>query len=118
LEMLAVAESWENGKPARETPAADLPLAIDHFRYFAGAVRAEEGSISEIDDLTYAYHVRESLGVVGQIIPFNFPLLMAAWKIAPALALAARERASEALPEFRWARCADRHPAQRATAIC
>ncbi len=86
LEMLAVAESWENGKPVRETLAADLPLAVDHFRYFAGAVRAEEGSISEIDDQTYAYHFREPLGVVGQIIPFNFPLLMAAWKIAPALA--------------------------------
>ena len=86
LEMLAVAESWENGKPVRETLAADLPLAIDHFRYFAGAVRAEEGSISEIDEKTYAYHFREPLGVVGQIIPFNFPLLMAAWKLAPALA--------------------------------
>jgi len=86
LEMLAVAESWENGKPVRETLNADLPLAVDHFRYFAGAVRAEEGSISEIDDKTYAYHYREPLGVVGQIIPFNFPLLMAAWKLAPALA--------------------------------
>ncbi len=86
LEMLAVAESWENGKPVRETLAADLPLAIDHFRYFAGAARAEEGAISEIDEHTYAYHFREPLGVVGQIIPFNFPLLMAAWKIAPALA--------------------------------
>jgi aldehyde dehydrogenase len=86
LEMLAVAESWENGKPVRETLAADLPLAIDHFRYFAGAARAEEGAISEIDDKTYAYHFREPLGVVGQIIPFNFPLLMAAWKLAPALA--------------------------------
>jgi aldehyde dehydrogenase len=86
LQMLAVAESFENGKPVRETLAADLPLAIDHFRYFAGAVRAEEGSISEIDEQTYAYHYREPLGVVGQIIPFNFPLLMAAWKLAPALA--------------------------------
>jgi aldehyde dehydrogenase len=86
LEMLAVAESYENGKPVRETLAADIPLAIDHFRYFAGAVRAEEGSISEIDGQTFAYHLREPLGVVGQIIPFNFPLLMAAWKIAPALA--------------------------------
>src|ERR1035437_8459636 len=86
LEMLAVAESYENGKPVRETLAADIPLAIDHFRYFAGAVRAEEGRISEIDDQTYAYHFHEPLGVVGQIIPFNFPLLMAAWKIAPALA--------------------------------
>jgi aldehyde dehydrogenase len=86
LEMLAVAESWENGKPVRETLNADLPLAVDHFRYFAGAVRAEEGRISEIDEKTYAYHFQEPLGVVGQIIPFNFPLLMAAWKIAPALA--------------------------------
>jgi len=85
-EMLAVAESYENGKPVRETLAADIPLAADHFRYFAGAVRAEEGRISEIDDQTYAYHFQEPLGVVGQIIPFNFPLLMAAWKIAPALA--------------------------------
>ncbi len=86
LEMLAVAESWENGKPVRETIAADLPLAIDHFRYFAGVIRGEEGGISEIDKDTIAYHFREPLGVVGQIIPFNFPLLMAAWKIAPALA--------------------------------
>jgi aldehyde dehydrogenase len=86
LEMLAVAESYENGKPVRETLAADIPLAADHFRYFAGAIRAEEGAISEIDEQTYAYHFKEPLGVVGQIIPFNFPLLMAAWKIAPALA--------------------------------
>ena len=86
LEMLAVAESWENGKPVRETLNADLPLAIDHFRYFAGAIRAEEGSISEIDKDTVAYHFREPLGIVGQIVPFNFPLLMAAWKLAPALA--------------------------------
>ncbi len=86
LEQLAVAESWENGKPVRETLAADVPLAIDHFRYFAGAIRAEEGRISEIDKDTVAYHFHEPLGVVGQIIPFNFPLLMAAWKIAPALA--------------------------------
>lgn len=85
-EMLAVAESWENGKPVRETLAADIPLAADHFRYFAGAVRAEEGSITEIDKDTIAYHFHEPLGVVGQIIPFNFPLLMAAWKMAPALA--------------------------------
>jgi aldehyde dehydrogenase len=85
-EMLAVAESWENGKPVRETLAADIPLAADHFRYFASAIRAEEGSISEIDKDTVAYHFREPLGVVGQIIPFNFPLLMAAWKLAPALA--------------------------------
>jgi aldehyde dehydrogenase len=86
LEMLAVAESYENGKPVRETLAADIPLAADHFRYFAAAVRSEEGRISEIDDQTYAYHFQEPLGVVGQIVPFNFPILMAAWKIAPALA--------------------------------
>ena len=86
LEMLAVAESWENGKPVRETLGADLPLAIDHFRYFAGVIRAEEGRISEIDKDTVAYHFNEPLGVVGQIVPFNFPLLMAAWKLAPAVA--------------------------------
>jgi aldehyde dehydrogenase len=86
LEMLAVAESWENGKPVRETLAADIPLSADHFRYFADVIRAEEGRISEIDKDTVAYHFSEPLGVVGQIIPFNFPLLMAAWKIAPALA--------------------------------
>ncbi len=85
-ELLAVAESWDNGKPVRETLAADIPLAADHFRYFAGAIRAEEGRISEIDKNTIAYHFSEPLGVVGQIIPFNFPLLMAAWKLAPALA--------------------------------
>ena len=85
-EMLAIAESWENGKPVRETLAADIPLAADHFRYFAAAARAEESSISQIDADTVAYHFREPLGVVGQIIPFNFPLLMAAWKMAPALA--------------------------------
>ncbi|WP_067806835.1 aldehyde dehydrogenase [Nocardia beijingensis] len=86
LEALAVAETWENGKPVRETLAADLPLAVDHFRYFAGAVRAQEGGISEIDADTIAYHFHEPLGVVGQIIPWNFPILMAAWKLAPALA--------------------------------
>ncbi len=86
LEALAVAESWENGKPVRETLGADLPLVIDHFRYFAAAIRAEEGRSTEIDKDTIAYHFREPLGVVGQIIPFNFPLLMAAWKLAPALA--------------------------------
>jgi aldehyde dehydrogenase len=86
LEMLAVAESWENGKPVRETLAADIPLAADHFRYFASVIRGEEGVISEIDKNTVAYHFREPLGVVGQIIPFNFPILMAAWKLAPALA--------------------------------
>ena len=86
LEMLAVAETWDNGKPIRETLAADLPLAIDHFRYFAGCIRAQEGTISQLDDDTVAYHFHEPLGVVGQIIPWNFPLLMAAWKLAPALA--------------------------------
>ena len=86
LELLAVAESWDNGKPVRETLAADIPLAADHFRYFAGVIRGETGSISEIDKDTIAYHFHEPLGVVGQIIPFNFPLLMAAWKLAPALA--------------------------------
>jgi aldehyde dehydrogenase len=84
-ESLAVAESWENGKPVRETLAADIPLAADHFRYFAAAVRAEESSTTEIDKDTIAYHFHEPLGVVGQIIPFNFPLLMAAWKLAPAI---------------------------------
>ena len=85
-EMLAVAESWENGKPVRETLNADIPLVIDHFRYFAAAARAEEGRSTQIDEDLVAYHFREPLGVVGQIIPFNFPLLMAAWKLAPALA--------------------------------
>jgi len=85
-EMLAVAESWENGKPVRETLNADLPLVVDHFRYFAAAARAEEGSSTEIDKDLVAYHFREPLGVVGLIVPFNFPLLMAAWKLAPALA--------------------------------
>jgi aldehyde dehydrogenase len=86
LEKIAVAETWENGKPVRETLAADLPLAVDHFRYFAGAIRAQEGSIAEIDADTVAYHFHEPLGVVGQIIPWNFPILMAVWKLAPALA--------------------------------
>ena len=86
LEMLAVAETWDNGKAVRETLAADIPLAIDHFRYFAGCIRAQEGGISEIDEDTIAYHFHEPLGVVGQIIPWNFPILMAAWKLAPALA--------------------------------
>src|SRR5690554_3010834 len=86
LEQIAVAETWDNGKAVRETLAADVPLAIDHFRYFAGCIRAQEGSIGEIDENTVAYHFHEPLGVVGQIIPWNFPLLMAAWKLAPALA--------------------------------
>jgi len=86
LEKIAVAECYENGKPVRETLAADIPLAVDHLRYFAGAIRAQEGGISQIDDDTVAYHFHEPLGVVGQIIPWNFPLLMAIWKIAPALA--------------------------------
>jgi aldehyde dehydrogenase len=86
LQLLAVAETWDNGKPIRESMAADLPLAIDHFRYFAGAIRSQEGSISQVDDDTVAYHFLEPLGVVGQIIPWNFPLLMAVWKLAPALA--------------------------------
>lgn len=86
LEMLAVAETWDNGKPIRESLAADLPLAIDHFRYFAGCLRAQEGALSQLDDDTVAYHFHEPLGVVGQIIPWNFPLLMAVWKLAPALA--------------------------------
>jgi len=86
LEMLAVADTWDNGKAVRETLAADVPLAVDHFRYFAGCLRAQEGAMSEIDNNTVAYHFNEPLGVVGQIIPWNFPLLMAAWKLAPALA--------------------------------
>lgn len=86
LELLAVAETWDNGKAVRETLAADMPLAVDHFRYFAGALRAQEGSISQLDDDTVAYHFHEPLGVVGQIIPWNFPILMATWKLAPALA--------------------------------
>ncbi|CAO3404702.1 aldehyde dehydrogenase [Azospirillum sp. 11R-A] len=86
LEVIALAETLDNGKPIRETRAADVPLAIDHFRYYAGCIRAQEGSIAEIDHTTYAYHFHEPLGVVGQIIPWNFPLLMAAWKLAPALA--------------------------------
>jgi aldehyde dehydrogenase len=85
LELLAYAESVDNGKPIRETLNADIPLTIDHFRYFAGCVRAQEGALSEIDENTIAYHFHEPLGVVGQIIPWNFPILMAAWKLAPAL---------------------------------
>ena len=86
LEKLAVAETWDNGKAVRETLAADIPLAADHFRYFAGCIRAQEGSLAEIDANTVSYHIHEPLGVVGQIIPWNFPILMAAWKLAPALA--------------------------------
>lgn len=86
LEEIAVAETWDNGKAVRETLAADIPLAIDHFRYFAGAIRSQEGRLSQLDDDTVAYHFHEPLGVVGQIIPWNFPLLMATWKLAPALA--------------------------------
>ena len=86
LEMLATIETWDNGKPIRESMAADIPLAVDHFRYFAGVIRAQEGSIGQIDAQTVAYHYHEPLGVVGLIIPWNFPILMAAWKLAPALA--------------------------------
>lgn len=86
LETIAVAETWDNGKPIRESLAADIPLAIDHFRYFASAIRAQEGRLSEINHNTVAYHFHEPLGVVGQIIPWNFPILMAVWKLAPALA--------------------------------
>ena len=86
LPMLAEAETWDNGKGIRETTAADLPLGVDHFRYFAGVIRAQEGSVAEIDNDTVSYLIQEPLGVVGQIIPWNFPLLMAIWKLAPALA--------------------------------
>jgi aldehyde dehydrogenase len=86
LELLAVAETWDNGKAVRETLAADIPLAVDHFRYFAGCLRSQEGSMAELDETTVSYHVHEPLGVVGQIIPWNFPILMAAWKLGPALA--------------------------------
>ena len=84
--MMAVAETWDNGKPCRETLAADIPLAVDHFRYFAGASARRRARSPQIDDNTVAYHFHEPLGVVGQIIPWNFPILMAAWKLAPALA--------------------------------
>jgi aldehyde dehydrogenase len=86
LQLLATAETIDNGKPIRETVNADIPLAIDHFRYFAGCLRAQEGTLSEIDDTMVAYHFHEPLGVIGQIIPWNFPILMAAWKLAPAVA--------------------------------
>jgi aldehyde dehydrogenase len=86
LPELATVETIDNGKPIRESMAADLPLAVDHFRYFASCIRAQEGSLSEIDETTIAYHFHEPLGVVGQIIPWNFPILMAVWKLAPALA--------------------------------
>jgi len=86
MEYLAIAETWDNGKAVRETLAADIPLAVDHFRYFAGCLRAQEGSLGELDEKTVSYHFHEPLGVVGQIIPWNFPILMAAWKLGPALA--------------------------------
>lgn len=86
LEQLAVAETWDKGKPVRESLAADIPLATDHFRYFAAAIRAQEGRLSQINSDTVAYHFAEPLGIVGQIVPWNFPILMACWKIAPALA--------------------------------
>ena len=86
LNEIAIAESLDNGKPIRETMAADIPLAVDHLRYFAACIRTQEGALSEIDHNTVAYHFHEPLGVVGQIIPWNFPILMAIWKIAPALA--------------------------------
>src|SRR5450432_1710668 len=86
LPFLAAVETYDNGKPIRETNLADLPLAVDHFRYFASCIRAQEGSLGELDDDTVAYHYHEPLGVVGQIIPWNFPILMAVWKLAPALA--------------------------------
>ena len=86
LALVAEAETWDNGKPLRETTNADIPLTVDHFRYFAGCIRAQEGSIGELDHNTVSYHFHEPLGVVGQIIPWNFPILMAAWKLAPALA--------------------------------
>ncbi|WP_424976359.1 aldehyde dehydrogenase [Dinoroseobacter sp. S124A] len=86
LDIIAKAETWDNGKPIRETTLADIPLAVDHFRYFAGVLRGQEGSMSEIDNDTVAYHFHEPLGVVGQIIPWNFSILMAAWKLAPAIA--------------------------------
>src|SRR5690606_37936127 len=86
LELIATAETWDNGKPIRETVNADIPLSVDHFRYFAGVLRGQEGTMSQIDDDTVAYHFHEPLGVVGQIIPWNFSILMAAWKLAPALA--------------------------------
>ncbi|MEY8800018.1 aldehyde dehydrogenase [Leisingera sp. XS_AS12] len=86
LQLIATAETWDNGKPIRETTAADIPLAVDHFRYFAGVLRGQEGTMSQIDHDTVAYHFHEPLGVVGQIIPWNFSILMAAWKLAPALA--------------------------------
>ena len=86
LESIAIAETIDNGKPLRECTFVDIPLAIDHFRYFAGCIRAQEGSVCEVDETTVAYHYHEPLGVVGQIIPWNFPILMATWKLAPALA--------------------------------
>jgi aldehyde dehydrogenase len=103
LEMLAVAETWDNGKPVRETLAADIPLAIDHFRYFAGCIRAQEGTLGELDPTTVSYQFHEPLGVVGQIIPWNFPLLMAAWKVAPAQARAPAVRSWPPAPQRAFA---------------
>lgn len=86
LDYLAKVETIDNGKPLRETTAADLPLVVDHFRYYAGVIRAEESSVAELDENTVSLNIHEPIGVVGQIIPWNFPLLMATWKVAPALA--------------------------------
>ncbi len=117
LEMLATVETWDNGKPIRETMAADLPLAIDHFRYFAGCIRAQEGSICEIDESTIAYHYHEPLGVVGQIIPWNFPILMATWKLAPALAAGNSRRPQARRADAPWHPCSGGadpgHPSSR-----
>ena len=99
IELLAYAETVDNGKAIRETLNADVPLSADHFRYFAGCLRAQEGGISEIDENTVAYHFHEPLGVVGQIIPWNFPLLMAAWKLAPAIGAG---NCVVLKPAFRW----------------
>ena len=109
LEKIAVAESWDNGKPVRETINADIPLAIDHFRYFAGVIRAQEGSLSQIDEDTVAYHFYEPLGVVGQIIPWNFPILMAVWKLAPGARRRQRDRAQARRADPGLDHAADRH---------
>jgi aldehyde dehydrogenase len=94
LEILAVAETWDNGKGVRETLAADIPLAADHFRYFAGCIRAQEGSLAELDQNTMSYHIHEPLGVVGQIIPWNFPILMASWQRTSAIGPSSKVRLS------------------------